>query len=89
MQLNILRLGGSGARMVASGFVTRGGKVLRRIIAARSETGVCGSSSSSDRTAGLRALIEAMVCEPRSSAGDDYVRVCWAPEQSMSVGAQS
>ena len=32
MQLNILRFGGSGARMVASGFAARGGKVLRRIV---------------------------------------------------------
>jgi hypothetical protein len=31
MQLNILRWGGSGARMVAVGFAVRGGKVLRRI----------------------------------------------------------
>jgi hypothetical protein len=32
MQLKILRLGGSGARIVASGFATRGGKVLRRMV---------------------------------------------------------
>jgi hypothetical protein len=31
MQLNILRWGGSGARMVAAGFADRGGKVQRRI----------------------------------------------------------
>lgn len=32
MQLNIFRFGGSGARIVASGFATRGGKVLRRMV---------------------------------------------------------
>jgi hypothetical protein len=41
MQLNILRLGGSGARIVASGFAVRGGKVLRRILAARLVVIVC------------------------------------------------
>jgi hypothetical protein len=32
MQLNILRWGGSGARAATSGFVARGGKVLRRMV---------------------------------------------------------
>jgi hypothetical protein len=34
MQLNSLRFGGSGVRVAASGFATRGGKVLRRILGA-------------------------------------------------------
>jgi hypothetical protein len=85
MQLNILRWGGSGARMAASGLVTRGGKVLRRICAARSSSegeGVVMVTAQS----GLWALVQAMVCEP------DYGRgraVCWAPEQSVNVGAKS
>lgn len=32
MQLNTLRLGGSGGRTVTSGLLTRAGKVLRRIL---------------------------------------------------------
>jgi len=41
MQLNILRCGGSGARVVAAGLAVRGGKVLRRILAARRVGMVC------------------------------------------------
>jgi hypothetical protein len=88
MQLNILRWGGSGARMAASGLVTRGGKVLRRIFEARSGDGVEGVVIATVQP-GLWALVEAMVCEPDYGRGRGRGRVCWAPEQSVNVGAQS
>jgi hypothetical protein len=76
--------------MAASGLVARGGKVLRRIFEARSADGVEGVVSAAVQP-GLWALVEAMVCEPDygRGRGRGRRRVCWAPEQSVNVGAQA